>query len=610
MKKPLLSRIFALVFVYCVVFFFVVLLQFSSKGNFSLPAGLMTIRGRYLPTNPPKPTSDDIEISGDSQETENIAESSGKAVVGGIKVFFGGLEFNLKEDRERGLTITDAEGVVMPVNPEYMIKTDDSARFVLPGGTAIVFSSFDSARGSELHINAEFAADIAEAAIYIVPRRSSLIRDNGQSGILYNGARYFFGASGHELETGRIVLSRADAAVAYRARGKQKIFDPADYTIANAPNYASALAEWQEASYSYWNQNAATLQYEDDITAYCSEALKRGSFPAAISSISSGFINGPQNSFRSSSFVGGITTTQRAFIAAEREKLNQITQLTREKSLDVLKEKHILDYLLSRNSTALANEVINLINAATPEQLTPEYCPGLLEFYRDLKQWRPSAANPVDALSQQILLLVSENLSRDANKDLVYASNGEGMDLEFSLRLGKALADWAQSTGNAQWESVGRSLVLSALTTSGPGAGKLYNILSPADYYPRASLLADNGLWAWTVSPSARASYAADGNLNITFAFPANMSHYVKLSGVRPFVKIQLHDMDWRTDSQFERYNSSGWLYYPQDQVLILKLRHRVAVETVRIIYRAEVPPPPPAREEEAEEADGDAIAQ
>jgi hypothetical protein len=52
--------------------------------------------------------------------------------------------------------------------------------------------------------------------------------------------------------------------------------------------------------------------------------------------------------------------------------------------------------------------------------------------------------------------------------------------------------------------------------------------------------------------------------------------------------------MDWRSDSQFEIYDSSGWVYYPQEQVLILKLRHRSTTENVRIIYREAPPPPPP----------------
>ena len=590
MRKPLASRIFGLAFLYCAVFFILVIMQFSGSGNFTLPAGLMTVRGRYM------------------QAANYIPEPGGRPLAGGIKIFFGGLEFNLKEDKEKGLTLTDADGAVTPVNPEFMIVMEDAVRFGLPGGSALVFHSFDSARGSELQISAEFAEDISEAAISIIPRRSSIVRDNGQIGILYNGGRYLFGASGHELETGRMVLSRENAHISYRARGQQKIFDPADYIIPQAQNYTSALANWQESSYAYWSQNAAALQYEDDVTAYCAEALQRGSYAAAVASIPGSFLSSSRHSFRSSGFLGGMTGTFREFTTEERERLNLITQLTREGSLDILKENHVLDFLFVRSNTTLANDVINLVSGAAGDQIIPEYCPGLLEFYFDLKQWRPAANNPVDSLSEQILLLVSEILNRDANKDLVYASHTEVMDLEFSLRLGKALAYWAEDAGNTEWAAIGRSLVLSALTAGGAGSGKLYRILSPVNYYPRASLLSDNSLWAWTVSPSVRATYI-DSNLNIALSFPANSAHYIMFRNVRPFIRIQLHETDWRTDSQFERYDSSGWVYFPQEQILIVKLRHRTAVENIRIIYRVEQPPPVIQDSSETEEAAGGNVA-
>jgi len=77
------------------------------------------------------------------------------------------------------------------------------------------------------------------------------------------------------------------------------------------------------------------------------------------------------------------------------------------------------------------------------------------------------------------------------------------------------------------------------------------------------------------------------------------MSHFMIIRGVRPFIRIQLHGMDWRTDSQFERYDSSGWVYYPEEQTLIVKLKHRVTTENIRIIYRATEP---------AEEGEGAAV--
>jgi hypothetical protein len=598
MRKPLASRLIGLAVLYCAVFCILVILQFSNRGNFSLSAGAMTIRGRYLQT--PPNSQDTGETAGEGISFGDLSEDGIKPLSGGVKVFFGGLEFTLREDRTKGLTLAGVDGNVT-VSPDSMILTDTSARFILPGGTTLAFNSFNTARGPELQINAEFAQDVSEVTIPIAPRRSSPIRENGQFGIMYGGSRYIFSSSGEEIENGKLILSRDNSFVSYRSKGKQRTFDPADYIIAQAQNYESVLRNWQDSSFAYWNQNASSLQNEDDIIAYCAQALQRGNYTAAAGAIPRDFINSSRQSYRSSGFVGGMTGAYRSFTVSENQKLNLVTRLTRERSLEILKEEHILDYLFTRGNIPLANEVIDIINGATPEMLISDYCPGLLEVFYDIRRWRPGTNNPIEHLTEQILLLISENLNRDNENDLVYAAASDGANFEYSTRLGKALVFWADTSQNSEWAGVGRSLILSALT--GGSAGKNHNILNPTDYYPRALWLADGGSWAWTVSPAVRTSYV-NGNMNIAVSFPVNMTHYLIIRGVRPFFRIQIHGMDWRTDSLFERYDSSGWIYYDQDQTLILKLRHRATLENVIVFYRAEEPPP--AVEGNAETSGGD----
>jgi len=55
--------------------------------------------------------------------------------------------------------------------------------------------------------------------------------------------------------------------------------------------------------------------------------------------------------------------------------------------------------------------------------------------------------------------------------------------------------------------------------------------------------------------------------------------------GVKPFNRIQIYGMDFRTDPRFERYDSSGWAYSASEQTLLLKMKHRSPTEYVRIFY-------------------------
>jgi len=537
-------------------------------GSFSISTGGMNIRGRYL-------------------EGQQLPEQEARGITGGVKIFYGGLDFSLKEERGKGLTLTSVNGSNLPINPQKMLISGNTVNFIFSEGTIVSFSSIDSAGGQELHIDAEFSSNISEVTIPVSPRRSSLIRDSGQLGIMYGGMRYVFSSLGQELEKGYLTLSRGSSFISYRSKGKHRAFDPADYIIAQAGNYDSILRNWQTENYNRWNQNAAGLQYEDDIIAYSVQSLLRGNYTNALASISEDFRNSSRQTYRSSVFVGGAANAYRSLSSYENEKNSLITRLVGEKSINILKEEHILDYLFTRNNLVLANEVINIINNASPDMLVSDHCPGLLEVYYDLKRWRTDPTNPIEHLTTQMLSLISDNLNRDTEKDAVYASSKESNNSEYSMRLGKALVFWADSTQNTEWAGIGRSLIISAVANG--NAGRLHNILNPAEYYPRASLLTNEGIWTWTVSPTIRAYYT-DGNLNISVAFPANMAHFMIIRGVRPFLRIQIHGMDWRTDSQFERYDSSGWMYFPEDQTLILKIRHRSATESVRIIYRMTEP--------------------
>jgi hypothetical protein len=117
-------------------------------------------------------------------------------------------------------------------------------------------------------------------------------------------------------------------------------------------------------------------------------------------------------------------------------------------------------------------------------------------------------------------------------------------------------------------------------------AARLYRVLGFGEYRPRAAVIGSgvNGIWAWTAASAVNA--AQDGNvLDISVSFPMGETHHMMIRGVRPFTKIQLYNIDYRTDPQFERYDSSGWVYSSQDQILVLKMKHRAAVEHIRIFY-------------------------
>jgi hypothetical protein len=402
-----------------------------------------------------------------------------------------------------------------------------------------------------------------------------------------------------------------------RTGPERKIFNPADFVIdraGSAQAFNETLGHWRDQRFTYWRQTAPLHNDEDTIIAYNEESIQRGNYRTSQASSPAGFRSGGQRTYQSSVYLGGMVQALRSFTAAERETVNRVSRLIDEKSSELLRESHVFDFLAIRSLTDQFTDGLEFIQSIDAEALTLDLCPGLFEGYADTTKWRPETDNPFERLIERACQLIAGGLQKDAARGLVLVYRDGAAGSEFNLRLGKALWNWAED--DEDWAALGRSLALSVLSladdsgtvppalvqsengeaSEAPGerisAARLYRILNPGEYYPRAAeiVLGTDGVWTWTAAPAVSAMRNSE-MLDISVSFPANETHYMIIRGLRPFARLQLYNIDFRSDPQFERYDSSGWVYYPQDQILVVKMKHRVTVEHIRIIFRNESGP-------------------
>ena len=200
-KKPLAARILGLIAIYCTIFAILVTIQFFKRGNFSHTAGSMLIRGQYQ---------------------QGLAHSpgfgaAGAELAGGIRLSFGGLHFNVREERDRGMFLVGTDGSIQPVNPQRMILSGNSAVFVLAGGTRLTFSSPASGAAPELRIMADFAENISLLSLPFRTRHSLIISGDGRLGLTYQGVKYLFSGYSDVQESRRLILSTTNPAASFSA---------------------------------------------------------------------------------------------------------------------------------------------------------------------------------------------------------------------------------------------------------------------------------------------------------------------------------------------------------------------------------------------------------
>ncbi|MDR3173541.1 MAG: hypothetical protein LBU19_04760 [Treponema sp.] len=613
MRKSVFVRFLGFLGLYFLVFVVIASIQFTKKGDFSLRVFNLEVEGRYR-----------IPKEGESLSPDGLSPIEGET-----RVSYGGLEFILSGDspgRKAGLCLVDAAGGRWALSTEYLAVEEEGLCFYLSGGARIFFSTQKD--GEELRIAGEFDEEkFTGIELPYRPLKNSRVQDegNGQFVISAGGQDYRFRGSGTEGQV--LILQEGALPVLYGIVDKGRKWRGEDYILAEEGAYEEALLQWTGKNYPIWGRLILSRNDEDAVIAYTAEALQRGSYRAALNAVPRLFLSSSGRTYESSVFLGNMAEAQRGLLTAEAETLTRITELINRGTPAFFLESHLIEFLAVRGRGDLIDRGAALIRNTDPLSLSLEQIPGLLEVQVELASYWPQAlsgadsdSNLFEALTAQVEFILSESLRRLPPADqypagLVLAARDGRADVEWNLRLGKALEDWGKFTGRETWAAIGRSIVLSVLSLEdregqvisslnldeGAGespayisAARFYRQLRLGNYRPRARALspAFPGLWAWTASPEIRV--IREGQiLDIAVSFPAGESHYLLIQGLEPFYRLQFYGTDWRTDPNFERYDSSGWAYYPRDRTLILKVKHRAEIEHIRL-YTGSPPPAAP----------------
>ena len=264
-------------------------------------------------------------------------------------------------------------------------------------------------------------------------------------------------------------------------------------------------------------------------------------------------------------------------------------------------------------------------------QLNARQAAGVLEVWLDCTHYYPERKTLFEDL-----LPVCEKKITDAllliDEGLYLSNDGTYIDSVAALASARILMRYGTEQSSV-WQSVARMLVTSLLRYSGESAGlpvgltvtgskstqlvitaddsdvldvgTLYPLLKPDNsWYPHAqslALQAEAGIWAWTCAQNIEVLENTSKTLVLRIRFPEGQSHYLTLHGIRPFYRIEMYGIPFRSDARFEMYNSSGYAYNAGSKTLYLKMRHKSEYETIRLLLgsapqeSASVRPAPPA---------------
>lgn len=372
-------------------------------------------------------------------------------------------------------------------------------------------------------------------------------------------------------------------------------------------NVSSALA----------SQGTAGLS-ETEITAYVAELASQNRYNQALASIPASYSGSSSRTYMSSPFFGNLTSAMNGLASQTR----RYESLLGAGSIDTLLADGISDYLLREKKSArvqnyiqaVAESVTELLPSVTAEraeettsgdtrsqttEASAQTLPALqaaavINIYASLFENDQSLVSPLEALIAPCVDIIQ---SRCVFSDSTLRIFEEGSDTPLSINdtvfAGDALKKLGALTSRPSLTRAGNLLIYTVLSPSDLDASEiasLYRIIAADnEYFPHTEVLGWYGntcVWAWTCAQSVTCIQNPSSVARITISFPANLAHYIIVSGVPDFQgQIEIHDLMYRTDPRFESYNSSGYVYQNASQTLLLKSVHRTQNELIRLFF-------------------------
>lgn len=603
--KHIVGRVVAYTVLYCSVIFGIFVLQFTKGQTFSLTLGSMAVTGRQERT--------------EAGETLPLLP---------LHVVSNGLDLYISEQ-----------------NPVYAVDESDSvsalrvlayqfyeaeARFSVHCSDDVVISFFSERRGDidSLMVEAVLPAGIKRVLLpWKITQNAGIERADGKIFVRSGKKQYTFTGSfgfdsdrentAAQLEGPHLVLAKAQPFASYKTYLPLEELDITtipSMVQASAESYTAALNTFSSAVIHAGTQALSSKQItEKTLTAYIAEMGQRGKFAGAMEAAPVQTLARNLRTYLSNPFYDNVQGTHVGLAADDAKKRELYAALIADNSLEIFEQDCLIPFLTDRGTKRSIEGLFRLIEKMDAAQLNARQAAGVLEVWLDCTHYylerKALFEDLLPACEKKItdaLLLIDEGL--------FLSNDGTYIDSAVALTSARILMRYGIEQSQV-WQSVARMLITSLLRYSGESAvlpigftitgskstqlvitaddsgmldaGILYPLLMPDNsWYPHVqslALQAEAGIWAWTCAQNIEVLENTSKTLVLRIRFPEGQSHYLTLHGIRPFYRIEMYGIPFRSDARFEMYNSSGYTYNAGSKTLYLKMRHKSEYETIRL---------------------------
>ncbi|MCR5218547.1 hypothetical protein [Treponema sp.] len=329
---------------------------------------------------------------------------------------------------------------------------------------------------------------------------------------------------------------------------------------------------------------------EQEIAVFVAEMAAAGKFNEAIDQVPESFKNGTRRTYFTAPFFNHLASMTPSLDRHISNLVSMTDNAISRKNLDIFTIDGISDFILQGKKTARIRNLLNMASSAGRPNLTQAV--SILNVYERLYSEAPETAASLTPLTEICASIIEDNCS--LNNEVIELT-GFNTDVNQGLtciQAGSALIEAGQIAGKPSWCDTGRLLVNKSLASASSmnfhTLASAYQILVKDNtFYPHCEILGyygNSAAWAWTCASDISYKIDEENIVNINIDFPLSYSHYIIFKGIPTFHgQIEIQQQMFRTDSRFETYNSSGYVYLADSETLLIKSRHKSPRELIRL---------------------------
>ncbi len=556
------------------------------------------------------------------QLVETQSESQQKKLKNTFQLTFKGL--NLFADDQNPALMTKTDGTTQEIKLQSWQQLDES-NFILnfDQDIALQFSVRGEGANNFLSLEAQLPEDIASIALSYKPTSGYLVTDQTARSVIISSKNQQYEISAAEITPVHLVLSDKEQLATY------SIFDPlhtfefsmtSSMPLSAETTFAETISKFKGDFIQLASQSLTETSTEQLIVAYIAAMAENRQYKEAINKIPSSLKTGSRRTYLSAPYFNTLVSMNTSLVRHMENRASMITYAIEQGSLDIFTIQDLAEILCTMEGKDAVGKLLEIPTRMTDFNPTITQAAGIINTYTRLNSLNKNLAQMLQPVLESCLVAISEACYIE-NNIIRLEENEASLPILDSISVGMALVTYGQLTGNTDYKATGNLIVNSYITPEVSSnlyiMTELYPIVVPNNpYYPHIDIIANAAnsgnnkpIWAWTIARDIGFTKNSSGDVTLTIDFPQGETNHSIINGVKPFRRIDIYDIAFRTDPKFESYNSSGYVYNAETQTMFLKSLHKAQRETIKLYYSAEsttasqpVPQEEPVAETVAEE--------